>query len=245
MNYKESVDSYRKVYKRISNIGMTDGEILSFISEAQQHLQKKYGYIIKNSRNNSTAQTNCIVGTDTYTIGTGATNLPNDIDSIYQINLNDTLKTEIKSTGQNNFINITKTTSKPYFYALYGQGTRMTLELDTLPDVAYEMTIRYIMKMELFTGSGTDTTWGDYDKSASDWGGSLKLEGWENLIIQGALAKVIDPLNAKGLLRIWEQDSDTFYQSIALQNSSGNIPAYEGISNVPLSIIRGDDPPRP
>lgn len=242
MTYKQAVDLFRLQYEVVSDRALNDEKILAYISVAQLELQHKYSVIEKNSQNNDTAQTTCIVGTATHSVGTGATNLPNDVYSINEIRLDDDILTELEPTGRS-FFNV-KPGGKPRRYAWYGQGSNQILELDAKPDSAYVMTIKYIQRMEIFTGSNTDTTWSDWDKTASGWGGSLKLVGWENLIIQGALAISIDPMNAKGLKTIWERDADDFYASVPLENSGGDIQAYDGVSNEPTTIIPGQDEPR-
>lgn len=244
MTYQKAVELFRIQYEVLSDRILNDEKILTFISISQADIQHRFGVIRKNSRENTTAQTTCIVGTAIHTIGTGATNIPNDLHDIYMLNLDDDIKTEVKPVGISNFRNISKPSGKPYYYALDGEGDDMVLELETEPDSAYVMTILYIQKFELFTGDNTDTTWGDFDKPASGWGGSLKLKGWENLIVQGALAKAIDPLNIKGFLTIWKQDCDTYKQTEGIRNSSGNIPAFDGVTNSPVTRIPGQDEPR-
>ena len=148
MTYKQAVDLFRLQYEVVSDRALNDEKILAYISIAQLELQHKYSVIEKNSQDNTTAQTTCIVGTDTYTVDPtsgGATNLPEDVYSINEIRLDDDILTELKPTGRSFFS--VKAGGKPYRYAWYGQGSNQILELDTKPDSAYVMTIKYIQRM--------------------------------------------------------------------------------------------------
>ena len=242
MTYRQSVDFFRTLYT--GGKKLTDEQILMYISIIQSDLQNKYGLWIKSSRNNTTAQTTCTVGTATISEGTSATTIPNDIKSIFSICLNDTPVTSLKPTGQSEFKNTVKVQTKPQYYALYSvgatTGSALTLEFDSKPDVAYELTIMYLPKCEIFTGSGTDTTWTDWDKSESDWGGSLKLPSdWHTLIVQGAVAMLMPELKQE-----WYAEVRDKRRYEPLENFSGEIPAIGAFSERPVYEEPGRDPKR-
>jgi len=195
MTYKEAVSVFKSRIGRVEGKvpKLTNDEILLEMSIIQANLQNTYYLMVKNSRNNSTAQTNLIAGQDTYAIGTTATTIPNDILEVRNIFLNDNTKRALVKKDIS-YIKANKVSAIPSAYSIVGQNTTLALELDCLPSSAFELTIMYYPKYEIYHGSGGVNTcdiWTDVDYSATGWGGSFKLPSqWDNVIVNGALAEV-------------------------------------------------------
>lgn len=239
MTYKEAVSLFKTRYRRFAEKNtyeMQDGEIITELSAIQSHLQNKYYLSVKSSADNSTAQTTLIQGTATYSAGTTATTIPNDILQILEIYLNDSVQTRLLPAGIMKLRDTVKTTSKPYRYALTKQNTTLTLELDTYPDSAYTMTMIYVPRYDIYTGAGgsNTTNWSDLDYTASGFGGSLKLPSeWDLLVVEGAIANVTGDMKLK---EQWMYQVKELVQSRPF-HFTGEIPYDDGTISRKYKVI--------
>lgn len=240
MTYKEAISLFRLKYRRYAEKNvyeLSNDEILAELSIVQADLQNKYYLSVKSSADNSTAQTTLTALTDVYIAGTTAGTIPNDLLQVYEVYLNDSMKTRLLPVAISKIRDTVKTTAKPYRYAVYKQNSAMTLELDTYPDTAYTLTIIYVPRYELYhgsQGSNTNTTWNDLDYTASGYGGSLKLPSeWDSAIVEGALANV---LNDIALKEKWIYDINILRQNRPI-HFSGDIPYNDGTINRKYKVI--------
>jgi len=248
MTYKEGISLFKSRYRRYTDKSemaqLIDDEVLLELSVVQADLQNTYYLTDKSSRGNSTPQVTITAGTSTYTAGSGAGNIPSDIKSIISVSLSDNLKTSLTATGIENLRDTVKPTGRPYRYALYLQNGNMTMELDTLPDVNYTMTIIYTPFYEIYYGSGginTCDVWSDVNYSAIGYGGSFKLpKEWHSIIVDGALANVLQEVK---LLELYQMKVTKMLENRAV-SGSGNIPYNDSITTGHRRILEpGQDIP--
>lgn len=237
MKYKTGVSLFRSRYERLENKPkMTDYEILAELSVAQQNIGNELR-LPKSSRDNATAQLTVNITNSVYSTGTGAGNVPTDIEHIIAIFLNDDVRREVKPVSVSKMRGYQIYSAIPTFYTYYEvMGVGHKLEFDTKPDSAYLVDIRYIPKLELFVPSDTDnTTWSDFDETASDYGGKFKIPTvWENAMVLGALGLATLDANILGL---YEAEVERLKLKAPIV-ASGKIPFDDGTQSGDMIVLQ-------
>jgi len=125
----------------------------------------------------------------------------------------------LSSYGVPNFIakasiadigNISRCSGNPSRYAFHDEDDDSTLWINSLPagydaDRTSRLFMIYNQKMFLFYDSedNNNSTWSDYDPTASDYGGSFKLPNqFHSLIVEGALATAFPELMNNYMLKV-------------------------------------------
>lgn len=217
MNYKIGCDLYRSRYEREAFIKrypvpkMTDREILLELSIAQKELSETYRLTQK------TQTLDLVLNQYQYVVGMGASNISTDILDIDSIFMNPSLTTGLGSepvflqkASLQDIGNIIKPSGQPQRYAYDDSDSDSVLWLDTLPagyssDTTSRLFISYNQRMYLLfdTPDNDNTTWSDYDETASDYGGSFKLPNqFHSLIVESALAVAFPNLKEELYMKI-------------------------------------------
>lgn len=205
MNYKASIDLFRSRYqteaynrgKTVKNL--TNGEVMMYLSSAQNYLQANFGVYEK------LHTLDLVSGQSDYAVGNTATTIPSDLQNINTIETAGNVEPIILDRVSKDQMNLElKANGLPTKYTVYGSNNSRVLELNSLPDASYDLTvyprhrlnILYAPKLEIFSGS--NGTFADYDEAQADFGGEWKIPSeWHGLIIDGALGYVYGDLMSK------------------------------------------------
>lgn len=235
MTYKTAIELFQTKYrlycltKGIKEIRIDKNEIFILITEAYARYANKHKLIQKVSVDNTTAQTNLVAGQRVYTSGTGAENIPSDIDDIYMITLNDTDKTPVDKVNISALRGIVAGSGTPSKYAI--DKTTKVLELDASPTASYaadnsnRLIIHYTARVEPFTGAATGS-YAALSFTATDFGGSfLTDDRWSALFVMAALSQmnVISVNEVENLEKELIQSRPAFYDT--------ELPTYLGCYN--------------
>lgn len=241
MTYLEAISLFKARYGRKAFSAqlpkMSDDEILLELSVIQAELQNRYMLVDKR------ASVTLTPNVDTYLEGSGAGNIPTDLGQIWNVSLNDNLKSKLIPLGLTYQKDTVKPTAKPSAYSLYSTAYNANvLELDTLPDDAYTMYIQYSPNYDIYMGhAGVNTNTVMSDGITS---GSFKLpQIFHPLIVEGALANVLGDVTA---LTIYEGKVKKLVESMPA-HFSGDIPydnGYERSSGRYIISEQGQDLPR-
>lgn len=163
MNWKTGVDRLKSKYRisafaaEVKQIDLTDKELFMLLAEQYARIANKHKLIMKYSTDNTTPQTNLTVGTNTYTSGTGATNIPNDIRDIYAVTLNDADKTGLDRLNISSLHSTNIGSGIPSGFAI--DKTNKILVLNAVPQESYSansamrLIIHYTQLVEPYTGT--------------------------------------------------------------------------------------------
>lgn len=217
MDYKTACSLYRTRYnrealKRQQQVPkMNDREILLEFSIIQKELSETYRLLT------DTQTVDLVLNQYQYVVGTGASNIKADILDIDAIFMSPSLTSGVgaqpiflhKASIQDIAYTL-KLSGQPSRYAFVGQDADSVLWINTLPigyssDSTSRLFIQYNRKLYLFydNANNDNTTWSDYDETASDYGGEFKIPNqFHSLIVEGALANAFPELLDSYLFKV-------------------------------------------
>lgn len=233
MTYRTAVELFKTKYriyaltKGIKEIRIGNTEIFILITEAYARYSNKHKLIQKVSVDNTTAQTNLVSGQRVYTSGTGADNIPNDIDDIYLITLNDSDKTPVDKVNISSLRGMVSGSGTPTKYAI--DKTAKVLELNASPTASYaddnsnRLIIHYTARVEPFTGTAVGS-YATLDFTATGYGGSfLTDDRWSYLFVMSALSQV----SAVSINEVENLEQELIQSRPAFYNTE--LPTYLGV----------------
>lgn len=249
MTFKTGIELFKTKYrlyclsKGMKEIRIDEKEIFILITESYSRYSNKHKLIQKVSVDNSTAQTNLTAGQKVYTSGTAAGNIPDDIDDIYLITLNDADKTPLDKVNISALRGITSGSGTPSKYAI--DKTAKVLELDASPATSYaddsssRLIIHYTARVEPFTGAAVGS-YAALDFTAAGFGGSfLTDDRYSHFFVMVALSQlgVVSINEVENLEKELIQSRPAFYNT--------ELPSYLGVyENLTDNETPGQDPDR-